>query len=394
MKNVLIIEKGGIHKKHSKLSQTEKFCFKIEHSFFDALKLINSNSFPVDFVFMRNWMLGVDAYKFFDELKKKHLDICITVIPDDFKQIVNSKTTYDSYPAILCFVEQFEFDKQKKTEFKTENKIVSDENKMLIDNNIDGIVITDMDGFVKYVNNSAEVLLNRRAEDLLDIEFGFPVITNGFSEINIVNRKNMVVTVEMRASEIELSGKKVRMIYLRDITNIVNLREELRLMSITDDLTGLYNRRGFKVLAEKRLKRFRRILTNKSKNKIMFFYLDIDDLKQINDEYGHNVGNSAILLTRDVLLKTFRDSDIIGRLGGDEFAILAQTSTKTDMIINRLTNNVKEYNLGGKHCFKLSLSAGAVEYDIQKNLSIDEILIYADKLMYKQKKQKHKERYL
>jgi diguanylate cyclase (GGDEF)-like protein len=86
---------------------------------------------------------------------------------------------------------------------------------------------------------------------------------------------------------------------------------------LTDELTGLYNRRGFFVSAQQQLK-----LANRYNKGIFIFSADLDDLKIINDNFGHKTGDSALVETANILKKTFRESDIIARIGGDEFVIL------------------------------------------------------------------------
>jgi len=97
----------------------------------------------------------------------------------------------------------------------------------------------------------------------------------------------------------------------------VKLQERLRSMSVTDELTDLYNRRGFFALAEQELK-----LANRLRKSVFLFYLDIDNLKDINDTYGHLEGDMMILETANILRRTFRQSDTISRIGGDEFVII------------------------------------------------------------------------
>ena len=104
-----------------------------------------------------------------------------------------------------------------------------------------------------------------------------------------------------------------------DITERRALEDELRAMSSRDDMTGLYNRRGFALLAEQRLKDSRR-----SGSTLTIVYADVDRLKSINDAFGHNAGDIALVLCAQALEATFRESDIVARIGGDEFVVLAK----------------------------------------------------------------------
>jgi diguanylate cyclase (GGDEF)-like protein len=157
----------------------------------------------------------------------------------------------------------------------------------------------------------------------------------------------------------------------------------LRSLSLTDDLTGLYNHRGFFNLAEHHLKTARR-----AHQSSLLLYADLDRLKEINDTFGHSEGSLAIAKMAKVLSQTFRNSDIVSRLGGDEFAILAQNvpSDEMDTVIRRLEVNLRKVNEEDKKGYRLSLSVGAVWIPHDNNLSIKELLEKADKAMYDQKR--------
>jgi len=89
------------------------------------------------------------------------------------------------------------------------------------------------------------------------------------------------------------------------------LQAELGNLALTDELTGLYNRRGFMALAERQLK-----LGRRSGRGMLLFVMGVDGLKQINDSFGHSEGDHALKRTAGVLEETFRDSDVVARLGG------------------------------------------------------------------------------
>lgn len=154
---------------------------------------------------------------------------------------------------------------------------------------------------------------------------------------------------------------------------------ELRNLTLTDSLTGLYNHRGFFTLAEHHAKGARR--TGQSS---LLIYADMDALKQINDTFGHNEGSLAIANTAKILRQTFRDSDILARLGGDEFAILAPavSSNEIDTIIERLRVNIAVFNEQSMRGYQLSLSIGSVLIDHRNGSSIEELLAQADRAMY------------
>ena len=169
----------------------------------------------------------------------------------------------------------------------------------------------------------------------------------------------------------------------KDISERINMEEKLRTLSLTDEVTGLYNRRGFFTLGEQQLK-----LSKRMKTGIFMLYADIDKLKEINDTWGHQEGDSALIETANVLKNTFRDSDIISRIGGDEFAIIpiGIIGDHIEVITDRLQNNLKKHNRERNRNYNVSLSFGIAYYDPEHPCSMDELLAQADKLMYEQKR--------
>lgn len=159
------------------------------------------------------------------------------------------------------------------------------------------------------------------------------------------------------------------------------LDRELRSLAITDDLTGIFNRRGFLASATQQLK-----LAHRNKQSVLLFFLDIDNLKVINDSFGHREGDLALIRTVDALEETFRDSDVLARLGGDEFAVLAREASTSNiqLILSRLEKNLETSN-AEEFRYKLSLSVGVARYDPQSPASIGELMAAADQDMYKHK---------
>ena len=164
--------------------------------------------------------------------------------------------------------------------------------------------------------------------------------------------------------------------------------EALRNLSLTDQLTGLYNYRGFLNLAEHHAKTSRR-----SQTRSLLIYADMDGLKEINDTLGHRAGSTAISAVAEILRGTFRDCDIIARLGGDEFAVLVpniQPAASTKLLA-RLKQNLRSYNAERGHEFTVGLSIGAVEIDHEEGLNIEDQMARADEVMYREKRKKKEE---
>lgn len=166
---------------------------------------------------------------------------------------------------------------------------------------------------------------------------------------------------------------------------LVKVQERQRVMSITDELTGLYNRRGFFTLAEQRLK-----LAKRQRRGIFMLYADLDGLKAINDTMGHQEGDMALVDTANILKATYRESDIIARIGGDEFVVIPVGSAGDDIsiITDRLQKNLDDHNAQADRNYTLSISLGIAYYDPEKPCPIDDLLRHADKMMYEQKKRK------
>jgi len=162
------------------------------------------------------------------------------------------------------------------------------------------------------------------------------------------------------------------------------LRAELSNLAFTDELTGLYNRRGFLPLTERQLK-----LGRRSGREMLLFFMDVDGLKRINDAFGHSEGDLALTRTAEVLGKTFRDSDVLARLGGDEFAALAIEAPghSEATITARLRQNLETVSTNeSRHL--LSLSLGVVRFDPRTTTSITQLMLRADKAMYEHKAQR------
>jgi diguanylate cyclase (GGDEF)-like protein len=163
------------------------------------------------------------------------------------------------------------------------------------------------------------------------------------------------------------------------------MHEKLYTISLRDDLTGLYNRRGFFTLAEHLLK-----LAKRQQEGLFILYADLDDLKEINDTLGHQKGDWALIETANMLKENFRDSDIIARIGGDEFVVMpiGTTGDNVELIVSRLHKAVEMDNAKCKRDYELAISAGVVYFDPWSPCTIDELLSQADKSMYEQKRNK------
>jgi diguanylate cyclase (GGDEF)-like protein len=164
------------------------------------------------------------------------------------------------------------------------------------------------------------------------------------------------------------------------------LQMAVRSLSLIDDLTGLYNRRGFTTLAEQHLKHAARHGKN-----LLLVFADLDGLKLINDQFGHARGDQALIQTGGLLRSTFRNSDILARLSGDEFVILVLDEEKdsSEVIRARVEEEFHKFNQQGTLPFSLSLSIGLSRFDPQSTRSIEGPMALADQNLYERKRLRH-----
>ena len=163
---------------------------------------------------------------------------------------------------------------------------------------------------------------------------------------------------------------------------------ELNQISMVDSLTGVLNRRGLMVMGAETMK----LSLNMGTSGVVFF-ADMDYLKKINDEYGHDMGDLAIKLEAQVFKTVFRQNDIIARLGGDEFAgiIPGLPISHIDQIKDKIKDTCKRISTENNLPFDISLSFGAVEFN-KDNHNLDALIKLADKEQYSSKRRHHSAR--
>jgi diguanylate cyclase (GGDEF)-like protein len=164
-----------------------------------------------------------------------------------------------------------------------------------------------------------------------------------------------------------------------------DLRLRLQDLSLTDDLTGLHNRRGFLILAEQQIKVARR-----NRTPFLLLFMDLDKLKKIHDTFRHSEGNRALVEAADVLRNCFRQSDLLSRLGGDDFAAFAMMTAGADeaTIRRRLAETLDVVNQKPDRAYPLMFSVGVLACSPADDVPLESLLGEADKLMYSEKKQK------
>ncbi|MBQ5939040.1 MULTISPECIES: diguanylate cyclase [unclassified Massilia] len=185
---------------------------------------------------------------------------------------------------------------------------------------------------------------------------------------SLVGRQRAQLLGESQAHAAELARRDV-------------LESEMRVLSLTDMLTGLHNRRGFFVHAEQVFKVARR---RHAPSAVLF--ADVDHLKLVNDQLGHDAGDHLIRDAAEVFRASFRSADVVGRLGGDEFVAYTLEDAQPQTILARLQDNLNAFNLMQERPYRLSLSAGIVSCEPDEHQSLLNYVVLADQQMYANKR--------
>jgi diguanylate cyclase (GGDEF)-like protein/PAS domain S-box-containing protein len=261
----------------------------------------------------------------------------------------------------------------------------------------EGVVLDTNEVFARWLGRDPEELIGEEGLSLFAPEDRAHVVEmsgrSGDSyEAQMVRKDGSRFPVEVRGTYTKFRGQSVRIAVVRDITERRRREAELRTqaellrgMSLRDELTGLYNRRGFQELTEQQLR-----AATRSKRPASLFFVDLNGMKSINDTHGHEIGDRALVDTAKILTDVFRNSDVVARLGGDEFAVLALECGPRDtgVIIERLSQHVERLNKSGKAPFRLSLAVGSAAFDPARPMDLNELIEEADRRMYADKRAK------
>ncbi|MCC4117670.1 GGDEF domain-containing protein [Aromatoleum toluclasticum] len=194
---------------------------------------------------------------------------------------------------------------------------------------------------------------------------------------NVSFRKSLEARIETKSSEIAEAARLHEVELLRRDS----VEEEIRRISVTDMMTGLLNRRGFFLHAERSLK-----LARRQRVPGALVFIDIDGLKSINDADGHDAGDDLIEDMAHILQQCFRDADVVARIGGDEFAVFTIDTPQPDVLLARIRQSHADFTPRPDCPYRISFSTGIVQCDPVSELSLSEYLLRADQLMYEQKR--------
>jgi diguanylate cyclase (GGDEF)-like protein/PAS domain S-box-containing protein len=176
------------------------------------------------------------------------------------------------------------------------------------------------------------------------------------------------------------------LVHVQDITSRKIYENTLQELSLIDQLTGLYNRRGFLKLASQHAG-----IAGRNGTKMSVIFIDLNNMKRINDTHGHPEGDRALIQAAGALRKTFRTTDVLARWGGDEFAVLMVNAKdgSDDIADKRLERSIAEVNAEGLLKEPLGLSWGIVRFDPELKESIEDVVARADREMYRHKRREN-----
>ena len=238
----------------------------------------------------------------------------------------------------------------------------------------DAMLAIDAEGRVLFANDAAGQLFCVPTEVLLGSEFGLPLGSRDPVEVDLHPISGTPGVAELRVAR----AGDVHVAMLRDVSQRVRLRTELQQLALADPLTGVGNRRSFLVLASKALKQAER-----DERRCALLFVDINDMKLINDQHGHRVGDQAVVTTARMLARTVRESDVVARVGGDEFCVLLAASPRPDSLEDAIARVRRAADGVGRDLeFPLSVTVGVAVFDPAAPVGLDELMDRADAAMY------------
>jgi diguanylate cyclase (GGDEF)-like protein len=258
----------------------------------------------------------------------------------------------------------------------------------LIASNIDGMLVSDMDGRALFANPAACDLLNRAQETLVGQDVGLPMSAGEPTELELLRPDGSTRIVEMRVVQIDWQGQPARLAALRDISERKQLELRMEYLATHDGLTGLPNRRLFLDRLNLALERARREQHDRAGQFVaVVMMLDIDHFKDVNDTLGHAQGDLLLCAVADRLKNSLRKSDTVARMGGDEFTLINENVADFEtsvMFARKVSNFLSEPYVFAEHTLKVTVSIGVSLFPFDGDNS-DMLLKRADIAMYRAK---------
>jgi|GEM_PF-2476144 len=331
-------------------------------------------------------------------------------LPEETRRCLIKTTANRNQNGILQGVVMAVLDITDRTRAEEELTLSEERFRSIVENTSDLILAISQDGDILFANQAFQETLGYPPKKISTLQFSdichrdflahcqstFQKILNGRvsqSRIETIFRSVHDHEIQVEGTvNIQIDKRHQRKIVLgifRDISLHKSVENQLRTMSVTDELTGLQNRRGF-------MEEATGILTEaeEQNDELTLIYVDLDGMKEINDNFGHSAGDQALMDVADVLRTVFRKEDLIGRIGGDEFVILfapGQDMPETSELGSRLNESAFRICYGRKRPYKLSMSIGADTFVPNSGITLEQLLSKADAAMYSVK-EKQKER--
>lgn len=274
-----------------------------------------------------------------------------------------------------------------------------------------GMALLSLDGRLLDVNRSLCTMLGYASDelkhvelatlthrdDLADSQAALHRLTSGEIETyqlerRYVRRDGRIVWAVLNVGLVRDVGSRplYAVLHMEDVTarkraeeEVARYQAELRTLALSDELTGVHNRRGFRAIAEQICR-----AQTRSDQPLAAVAVDVDNLKMINDRWGHEAGDRAIVLVATALTSTFRTSDLIGRMGGDEFVLLLPRWTETDVkhVRKRFAAQLERLAQDVPEEFPLGASLGMSVAPAYVAADLDELLRQADESLYDAKR--------
>ena len=227
----------------------------------------------------------------------------------------------------------------------------------------------------------ADAVLETEADGVPTVAIHAKVGTTGWTSIALQDTESFSGALT-RSSRTALAAMVALLLIAGTGLVVLHRKREaaLETVALRDELTGIYNRRGWLVLAEHELERARR--TGSSR---VLLFIDVDGLKQVNDVLGHREGDRAIADAAHILTAASRSSDVVGRLGGDEFVLLLGDGDQAEVARQSVADALDAHNAGSGAAFELRLSIGAEVWFPDEACTLDELVRRADAEMYAEK---------
>jgi len=366
-----------------------------------------------------------DLIKYYEELMKINNEYVNTLRNNIKEKINNSRPTSDEeiYNEMSRLNNELVNLQRQLNKQNSLLKAEKEKYRITLESIAEGVITADNENNIVYLNSKAEEMLDwslekARGEKCRSVFKVFIQNSNGYnlemisasdseaelsevilsslikekSEINnqeavLTPRNNQSFPIEFSAAKIEESRGKV--IIFRDISERKDTEKRLKKYASTDLLTEVLNRRaGLKYLQREMN------LVELNNYTLAIIFIDVNDLKLVNDNFGHQEGDKLLQQVSDILQQSIRKNDKVVRLGGDEFLLILPQSNKAaaEKIWERIQKEFEKVSAENNKDYKISVSHGAVEYSPDYKKSLDQLIKKADKRMYEEKKKIKSER--